>query len=67
MCAVMAEVPADFLHERRQRGADIWDEMWEGVLHMPPAPNIEHQDFEYQLAIEMAGNPASLRFLPERS
>ena len=49
MCAVMAEVPADFLQQRRHRGADIWDEMWEGVLHMPPAPNIEHQDFEYQL------------------
>ena len=37
MCAVMAEVPADFLQRRRHRGADIWDEMWEGVLHMPPA------------------------------
>jgi Uma2 family endonuclease len=49
MRAVMAEVPADFLQHRRRRGADIWDEMWEGVLHMPPAPNIEHQDFEYEL------------------
>jgi Uma2 family endonuclease len=45
----MAEVPADFLQLRSRRGADIWDEMWEGVLHTPPAPNIEHQDFEYQL------------------
>ncbi len=49
MRAVMAEVPADFLQLRRHRGADIWDEMWEGVLHMPPAPNIAHQDFEYAL------------------
>jgi putative restriction endonuclease len=49
MRAVIANVPADFLQQRRRRGADIWDEMWEGVLHMPPAPNIEHQDFEYQL------------------
>jgi Uma2 family endonuclease len=49
MRAVMAEVPADFLQHRSRRGADIWDEMWEGVLHMPPAPNIEHQDFEYEL------------------
>ena len=49
MRAVMIEVPASFLNERRRRGADIWDEMWQGVLHTPPAPNIEHQDFEYQL------------------
>jgi Uma2 family endonuclease len=49
MRAVMAEVPADYLQLRRRRGADVWDEMWEGVLHMSPAPNIEHQDFEYEL------------------
>lgn len=49
MRAVIADVSEDFLQRRHDRGSDIWDEMWEGVLHMPPAPNIEHQDFEYQL------------------
>ena len=46
MRAVMAEVPAAFLEDRRRRGADIWDEIWEGELHMPPVPNVEHQNFE---------------------
>jgi len=45
----MPDVPASFLKQRHDLGADRWDEMWEGVLHMPPAPNIEHQDFEGQL------------------
>jgi len=49
MRAFMADVPAEFLRQRRAWGADRWDEMWEGVLHMPPAPNIEHQGFEYEL------------------
>ncbi len=49
MRAVMLEVPAAFLDERRRRGADIWDEMWKGELHMPPAPNVEHQNVEGEL------------------
>jgi Uma2 family endonuclease len=28
----------------------MWDEMWEGVLHMPPVPNREHQDLALTLA-----------------
>jgi hypothetical protein len=37
------------LDYRKQTGADKWDEMWEGVLHMAPTPNREHQDFEWAL------------------
>jgi Uma2 family endonuclease len=33
---------------RKRTGADRWDEIWDGVLHMPPAPNVHHQDFEHQ-------------------
>ena len=33
----------DELAERRSKGLDRWDEMWEGVLHMTPAPSVEHQ------------------------
>jgi Uma2 family endonuclease len=49
MKAVMADVPVHILEWRRRTGADQWDEMWEGVLHMAPSPNREHQDFEFGL------------------
>jgi Uma2 family endonuclease len=34
---------------RKSTGADKWDEMWDGVLHMPPMPNRYHQDLEWEL------------------
>jgi Uma2 family endonuclease len=43
MKAVIAHVSERELAERRRTGLDRWDEMWEGVLHMAPAPNVEHQ------------------------
>jgi Uma2 family endonuclease len=46
MKAVMANVPTSLLESRRRTGADRWDEVWDGVLHMPPMPNREHQDLE---------------------
>lgn len=46
MKAVMPEVPQHILQWRKQTGADQWDEVWEGVLHMPPAPNRTHQALE---------------------
>lgn len=49
MKAVMPSVPPDILEWRRRTGAEQWDEMWEGVLHMAPSPNREHQDFEFEL------------------
>lgn len=45
MRAVMPEVRPEILEWRRRTGADRWDEMWDGELHMPPVPTIEHQDF----------------------
>jgi hypothetical protein len=44
MKAVMSEALPDVLDWRRRTGADCWDEMWDGVLHMPPMPNRIHQD-----------------------
>jgi Uma2 family endonuclease len=44
MKAVMPNVPQHILQQRARTGADRWDEVWEGVLHMPPAPSLEHQD-----------------------
>jgi Uma2 family endonuclease len=44
MRAVIADVPPQTLAWRRQTGNDRFDEMWEGVLHMAPAPSRSHQD-----------------------
>jgi Uma2 family endonuclease len=49
MKAVMTEVPQFVLDWRKQTGAEMWDEMWEGVLHMAPVPSRSHQDFKFQL------------------
>lgn len=46
MKAVMAVIPPDILAWRRRTGADHYDEMWEGVLHMNPQPSPGHQEFE---------------------
>jgi Uma2 family endonuclease len=34
---------------RQQTGNDKYDEMWEGVLHMTPAPRRSHQDFLFEM------------------
>ena len=49
MKGVMLEVPSNLIEWRKQTGAHQWDEMWEGVLHMPPSPNRDHQDLEGEL------------------
>lgn len=38
-----SSVSAEFLAQRRRIGADRKDEVWDGVLHMTPAPSFEHQ------------------------
>jgi Uma2 family endonuclease len=37
--------------ERRAKGLDRWDEVWGGVCHMAPAPNLEHQRIERELLV----------------
>ena len=49
MKAVLVDVPSDLLEQRRKIGADQWDEMWDGVLHMVPSPIPRHQDVEFGL------------------
>jgi Uma2 family endonuclease len=44
--------PAPFdrlLKQREQWGADRWDEVWEGVLHMNPPPSHEHEQLVIRL------------------
>jgi Uma2 family endonuclease len=50
MRAVIADMPKHWLAERKNSKAAQWDEVWEGVLHMPPMPNGMHQDFALDLA-----------------
>jgi Uma2 family endonuclease len=47
--AVMLEVPQALLDERRAKGLDKSDEMWEGELHMVPPPSGEHQEVGAEL------------------
>ena len=56
MRAVVPEIEPGILDWRRRTGADRWDEMWDGVLHMPPMPNRSHQEL---------ADPRSLHLLPE--
>jgi hypothetical protein len=51
MKGVISEVPRCLLDWRRRTGADRWDEMWEGVIHMPPMPNRDHQNLVKDLLI----------------
>jgi hypothetical protein len=44
--------PAEFealLDRRRRLGQDLFDEVWEGVLHINPAPSGRHARIEAQL------------------
>jgi Uma2 family endonuclease len=43
MRAVHTRISDEELAWRKKTGIDRWDEMWDGVLHMTPAPNVEHQ------------------------
>ena len=45
----MLDVPESLLDERRRQGLDVFDEVWEGVLHMVPPPSGEHQRLELEL------------------
>jgi hypothetical protein len=44
MKAVTWEVDGATLERRRRTGVERFDEMWEGVLHMAPAPTNRHQE-----------------------
>jgi Uma2 family endonuclease len=45
-----AEVEA-LLEKRRRLGQNLFDEVWEGVLHMNPAPAGRHGNLDQQLAV----------------
>ncbi len=50
--------PAGFdqlLEHRRRTGVDRRDEVWDGVLHMAPAPHSRHARLQWQLALLLDG------------
>ena len=49
MRAVFCDIPDQWLQDFPGRHDDRWDEMWEGVLHVPPCATADHQDFGGQL------------------
>jgi len=50
----MLEAPQALLDERRARGLDRSDEMWEGELHMVPSPSEHHQAVAAELFLILA-------------
>ena len=69
MHAVVREVPAQWLEERARLGLDRLDEVWEGVLHMPPAPGRIHQSVGTALTMflgpELAARKIKLQYETE--
>ncbi len=51
MRAVMLEVPEGFLEDRRRKGLDKRDEVWDGVLHMVPPATFRHQTLGSELLV----------------
>jgi len=49
MTVVLADPDPAWLEERRLRGIDKRDEVWDGVLHVPPTPGVAHQKFAFKL------------------
>lgn len=41
---------AEWLEARRQKGQDLFDEVWDGEYHVAPAPSELHGDIDDQLA-----------------
>jgi len=54
MKGVVLDVSPEELARRKRLGVDRWDEMWEGVLHMAPAPAYEHQRILDRLLLFLA-------------
>jgi Uma2 family endonuclease len=54
MRALLVAPDHEWLEERRRRGIDRQDEVWDGVLHVPPDPTTDHQRIEMRLARVLA-------------
>jgi Uma2 family endonuclease len=57
--ALVLQVDEGFAAERRRRGADRWDEVWKGLVHMVPPPSERHQSIGSELLVALAGSAAA--------
>jgi Putative restriction endonuclease len=57
----------ELLERRRRSGLDRLDEVWEGVLHMVPAPSFEHAHITQQLAVKLDGPARAAGLIPTMS
>jgi Uma2 family endonuclease len=62
MRVLMLQPDRAWLDDRRRRGLDRKDEVWDGVLHVAPAPTTSHQMMTTDL-VEVIGPLARLRGL----
>lgn len=49
--ALILDVSPALLEERRRRGLDRRDEVWEGLLHMVPPPHSDHQELNDEVGL----------------
>jgi Uma2 family endonuclease len=54
----------EVLERRRRSGLDRLDEVWDGVLHMIPAPGFEHAQIAQQLAVLLDGPARAAGLVP---
>ena len=45
------------IQERKRKGIDLYDEVWEGMYVMPSMPNNAHQLLVGDLEVDHAGGP----------
>jgi Uma2 family endonuclease len=55
---------SQLLERRRRLGLDVLDEVWDGDLHMVPAPNGAHADISHQLALILDGPARAAALYP---
>jgi Uma2 family endonuclease len=60
----MLDAPQALLDERRAKGLDESDEMWEGELHMVPSPSESHQAVAAELFLVLAPLAKARELLP---
>jgi Uma2 family endonuclease len=60
----MLEVPQALLDDRRTKGLDGSDEMWDGELHMVPPPSERHQAMGAELFLVLAPQAKARGLLP---
>ena len=53
MRAVWLQPDEEYLEERRRRGNDKLDEVWDGVLHMVPPPSYVHANVGTRLVVAL--------------